>query len=128
MIHSLMYNNKQKRYKSGISNSTQWCPTINNIVQKQMKVLWTLNMQVLVLWNFIFLSFFLLFILNKRPLKVSREYMCQALKLKRKWNFEDCATQVNSSKSKYGLHDQHFTSCKSHILLLIVTPPHATKL
>jgi hypothetical protein len=32
----------------------------------------------------LYLSFFLLFILNKRPLKVSREYMCQALKLKRK--------------------------------------------
>jgi hypothetical protein len=43
-------------------------------MHKQMKVLWTLNMQVLVLWN----SFFLLFILNKQPLKVSRKYMCQA--------------------------------------------------
>jgi hypothetical protein len=31
-------------------------------------------------------------------------------------------------KSKYGLHYQHFTSCKSHTLCLIVPPPHATKL
>jgi hypothetical protein len=54
-----------------------------------MKVLWTLNMQVLVLWD----SF--IFFLNKQPLKVSREYMCQASKLKRKIHFEDCATQVN---------------------------------
>jgi hypothetical protein len=30
-------------------------------VQKQMKVLWTLNMQVLVLGTFFFLSFFLSF-------------------------------------------------------------------
>jgi hypothetical protein len=55
-------------------------------------------MQVLVLWNFI--SFFLLFLLNKQPLKVSREYMCQALKLKRKCNFEDCAIQVNGSEEQ----------------------------
>jgi hypothetical protein len=53
-----------------------------------MKVLWTLNMQVLVLWNS-FLSFL-----------VSREYMFQASKLNRKYNFEDCATQVNSSEEK----------------------------
>jgi hypothetical protein len=64
-----------------------------------MKVLWTLNMQVLVLWNF-FLSFFLPFLLSKQPLKVSWEYMCQALKLKRKCNFEDCAAQVNGSEEQ----------------------------
>jgi hypothetical protein len=59
-------------------------------------------MQVLVLWNS-FLSFFISFFfsfLNKRPLKVSREYMCQASKLKRKFNFEDCATQVNGSEEQ----------------------------
>jgi hypothetical protein len=47
-------------------------------------------------------SFFLsLFsFLNKQPLKVSRDYMCQALKLKRKYNFEDCATQINGSEEQ----------------------------
>jgi hypothetical protein len=45
-----------------------------------------------------FLSFFSF--LNKQPLKVSREYMCQASKLKRKCNFEDCATQVNDSEEQ----------------------------
>jgi hypothetical protein len=48
----------------------------------------------------LFLSFFFLFLLNKQPLKVSREYMFQALKLKRKCNFEDCATQVNDSEEQ----------------------------
>jgi hypothetical protein len=38
--------------------------------------------------------------LNKQPLKVSREYMCQASKLKRKNHFEDCATQVNGSEEQ----------------------------
>jgi hypothetical protein len=66
-------------------------------VQKQMKVLWTLNMQVFVLWNY-FLSFFTFF--NKQPLKLSREYMFQASKLKRKCNFEDYATQVNGSEEQ----------------------------
>jgi hypothetical protein len=49
-----------------------------------------------------FLSYFLsLFsFLNKQPLKVSREYMCQASKLKRKYIFEDCATQVNGSEEQ----------------------------
>jgi hypothetical protein len=55
--------------------------------------------------EFFFLSFFvsfflLLFLLNNQPLKVSREYMCPALKLKRKYNFEDCATQVNDSEEQ----------------------------
>jgi hypothetical protein len=47
-------------------------------------------------------SFFLslLSFLNKQPLKVSREYMCQASKLKRKIHFEDCATQVNGSEEQ----------------------------
>jgi hypothetical protein len=56
MIDDLLFNVQQQANKisSGTSNSTQWCPTINNIVQKQMKVLWTLNLQVLVLWNFLF--------------------------------------------------------------------------
>jgi hypothetical protein len=48
-----------------------------------------------------FLSFFLSSLsLNKQPLKVSRGYMFQASKLNRKYNFEDCATQVNSSEEK----------------------------
>jgi hypothetical protein len=38
--------------------------------------------------------------LNKQPQKVSREYMCQASKLKRKTHFEDCATQVNGSEAQ----------------------------
>jgi hypothetical protein len=46
-----------------------------------------------------FFSFFFYF-LNKQPLKVSREYMCQASKLKRKIHFEDCATQVNGSEEQ----------------------------
>jgi hypothetical protein len=46
------------------------------------------------------LELFSLFLLNKQPLKVSREYMCQASKLKRKCNFEDCATQVNGSEEQ----------------------------
>jgi hypothetical protein len=49
--------------------------------------------------DFEFFSFFLSF-LNKQPRKVSREYMCQASKLKRKCNFEDCATQVNGSEEQ----------------------------
>jgi hypothetical protein len=67
-----------------------------------MKVLWTLNMQVLVLWNS-FLSFFISFfsfLLNNQPLKVSTKYICQALKLKRKIHFEDCATQANDSEEQ----------------------------
>jgi hypothetical protein len=67
-------------------------------VQKQTKVLWALNIQVLVLWNFLFISFFSF--LNKQPLKVSGEYMCQPLKLKRKCNFENCAIQVNGSEEQ----------------------------
>jgi hypothetical protein len=47
---------------------------------------------------FIFLSLFSF--LNKQPLKVSREYMCQASKLKRKIHFEDCATQINGSEEQ----------------------------
>jgi hypothetical protein len=51
--------------------------------------------------EFFFFSFFLLlFLFNKQPPKASREHMCQALKLKRKCNFEDCATQVNGSEEK----------------------------
>jgi hypothetical protein len=64
-----------------------------------MKVLWTLNMKVLVLWNY-FIYLFLLFLLNKQPLKVSRKYMCQALKLKRKIHYENCAMQVNGSEEQ----------------------------
>jgi hypothetical protein len=64
-----------------------------------MKVLWTLNMKVLVHWNYI-ISFFFLFLMNKQPLKVSTKYMCQALKLKRKIHFENCATQVNGSEEQ----------------------------
>jgi hypothetical protein len=57
-------------------------------------------MQVLVLWNsfILFLSF--IYFLNKQPMKVTREYMCQASKLKRKIHFEDCATQVNGSEEQ----------------------------
>jgi hypothetical protein len=65
-----------------------------------MKVLWTLNMQsscALEFFSFI-LSFF--YFLNKQPLKVSMEYMCQASKLKRKIHFEDCATRVNGSEEQ----------------------------
>jgi hypothetical protein len=49
-----------------------------------------------------FFSFFLSFfsLLNKQPLKVSREYICQTSKLKRKCNFEDCTTQVNGSEEQ----------------------------
>jgi hypothetical protein len=53
-------------------------------VQKQMKVLWTLNMQVLVLGTFISSLFFLL---KKWPLKVSREYICQHFDAKEKISF-----------------------------------------
>jgi hypothetical protein len=93
MINDSNFNEQQQENEisSGTSNSTQRCPTISDKVQKQMKVLWTLNMQVHVLGTFsFFLSFFLslflifIFLLNKWPLKVSREYMCQALMLKRK--------------------------------------------
>jgi hypothetical protein len=61
MINDSIFNKYQKanEISSGTSNSTQWCPTINNKMQKQKKVLWTLNMQVLVLR--VFLSFFILF-------------------------------------------------------------------
>jgi hypothetical protein len=51
MISNSILNEQQQanEISSGTSNSTQRCPTINNKVQEQMKVLWTLNMQVLVL-------------------------------------------------------------------------------
>jgi quinol-cytochrome oxidoreductase complex cytochrome b subunit len=69
MINASIFNEQQQanEISSGTSNSTQRCPTINNKVQKQMEVLWTLNMQVLVLQTFFFLSFFLFFsfLLNK---------------------------------------------------------------
>jgi hypothetical protein len=63
MINDSKFNEQQQAngISSGTSNSTQWCPTINEKVQKQMKVLWTLNTQVLVLGTFFFLSFFFLF-------------------------------------------------------------------
>jgi hypothetical protein len=95
MINASIFNEYQQanEISSGTSNSTQRCPTINTKVQKQMKVLWTLNMQVFA-WNF-FLSLFLLFsfLMNKWPLKVSRRYMCKALMLNRN-KFLNCATQV----------------------------------
>jgi hypothetical protein len=63
MTQYLMYSNKQMRYKMVLLIQ------INDVqqkkVQKQMKVLWTLNMQVRVLWNFSFFLSFFLFILNK---------------------------------------------------------------
>jgi hypothetical protein len=66
MINDSNFNKKQQvnQISSGTSNSTQQCPTINNKVQKQMKVLWTLNMQVLVLGIFSIFSFFLSFFLS----------------------------------------------------------------
>jgi hypothetical protein len=54
MIHSL-YSNKQMRYKVVLLIQLNDVQQSITKVQKQMKVLWTLNMQVLVLWNF-FLS------------------------------------------------------------------------
>jgi hypothetical protein len=47
---------------------------------------------------------------------------------KEKVNFRIVQLKSTVVKSKYGSHDQHFTSCKSHTPLLIVPPPHATKL
>jgi hypothetical protein len=62
-IDDSIFNEQQQanEISSGTSNSFQWCPTINNKVQKQMKVLCTFNMQLLVLWNLFiyFLSFIL---------------------------------------------------------------------
>jgi hypothetical protein len=65
---------------------------------------------------FLFLSFFLL---NKWPLKVSREYICQDFDAKEKISF-DCATHVNGSEDNYGLHVGPLTSWKSHAPWLIV--------
>jgi hypothetical protein len=59
-----------------------------------------------------FLSFFSF--LNKQPLKVSRKYMCQALELNKKYILRIVQPKSTVVNSKYGLHDQHFTSCKSH--------------
>jgi hypothetical protein len=55
MINDSIFNEQQQanEISSGTSNSTERCPTINNKVQKQMKVLWTLNMQVLA-WHFFY--------------------------------------------------------------------------
>jgi hypothetical protein len=55
MINDPNFNEQQQanEISSVTSNSTQWCPTINHRVQKQMKVLWKLNMQVLVLGTFL---------------------------------------------------------------------------
>jgi hypothetical protein len=61
MVHSLMFSNKQMIYKVVLLIQ------LNNVQQsitkciKKMKVVWTLNMQVLVILNY-FLSFFLLFL------------------------------------------------------------------
>jgi hypothetical protein len=66
MINDSIFNEQKKtnEISNGTSNSTQRCLTINDNVQKQMKVLWTLNMQVLMLGIFSFLlSFFLSFFL-----------------------------------------------------------------
>jgi hypothetical protein len=52
--------------------------------------------------------------LNKQPLKVSWEYMCQVSKLKKKYILRIVQPKSTVVKSKYGLHDQHFTSCKSY--------------
>jgi hypothetical protein len=40
MMNDSNFNEQQQanEISSGTSNSTQWCPTINNKVQKQMKV------------------------------------------------------------------------------------------
>jgi hypothetical protein len=50
MLQTLMDSNSNE-ISSVTSNSTQTCRTINDKVQEQMKVLWTLNMQVLVCNN-----------------------------------------------------------------------------
>jgi hypothetical protein len=55
--------------------------------KKQTEVLWTSNMQVLVLGTFFLLFSFLL---NKWPLKVSREYICQDFDAKEKIKFVLC--------------------------------------
>jgi hypothetical protein len=47
---------------------------------------------------------------------------------KEKVNFRIVQLKSTVVKSKYGSHEQHFTSCKSHTPLLILPPPHATKL
>jgi hypothetical protein len=54
-------------------------------------------------WNFSFFLFFS-FVLNKWPLKVSREYISQDFDAKDKISFY-CPAHVNSSEDKYGLHD-----------------------
>jgi hypothetical protein len=61
MINDSIFNEQQQanEISSGTSYSTQRCPTTNNKVQKQMKVLWKLNMQVFVLGTYLFISFFL---------------------------------------------------------------------
>jgi hypothetical protein len=45
-----------------------------------------------------------------------------------KINFRIMQLKSMVVKSKYGSHDQHFTSCKFHTRLLIVPPPNDTKL
>jgi hypothetical protein len=63
MINVSIFNEQEQanEISSGTSNSNQRCPTINKKVQKQMEVLWTLNMQVLA-WNF-FLSSFIYYLI-----------------------------------------------------------------
>jgi hypothetical protein len=66
-----------------------------------MKILWILNMQVLVL-GFFFLLFY--FVLNKLPLKVSREYV-PSFDAKEKINFRIMQPMSTIVKSKLGSHD-----------------------
>jgi hypothetical protein len=90
-------------------------------VQKQMKVLWTLNMQVLVLWTF-FISFFisyLLFYFEQVATESKWRIYVPSFDVKEKINFRIVQLKSTAVKCKYGSHDQHFTSCKSHTLLLI---------
>jgi hypothetical protein len=66
MIQSSININKQMRYEVVLLIQLNDVQQINNKVQKQMKVLWTLNIQVPVLGTFFFLSSLLFyFVLNK---------------------------------------------------------------
>jgi hypothetical protein len=47
---------------------------------------------------------------------------------KEKINYRIVQLKTMAVKGKYGSHDQHTTSCKSHTPLLKYLPPHATKL
>jgi hypothetical protein len=104
MIDDSLFNVQQQanEISNGTSNSTQWCPTIDNKMQIQMKVLWTLNMQVLMLYNFLSFFYFLFFWTSSHW---KYGIFVPSFEAKEKINFRIVQLKSMVVKSKYGSHD-----------------------